>query len=62
MESLNAFTRRNFSESQHNLFKAGLIDQNGQPTSRGKEELSALLWDKHTKELEKVADEINEVK
>ena len=60
MENLNAFTRRTFTESQHKLFKAGLIDQNGQPTPKGKEELSALLWDKNIKELEKVADDINE--
>jgi len=58
--NLNAFTRRNFSESQHKLHTAGLIDSTGQPTTKGKEELSALLWEKNIKELEKVADMINE--
>ena len=58
MSTLNAFTRRTFSESQHKLFNAGLIDASGIPTQQGKDELSALLWEKNLKELEKVAEDM----
>lgn len=58
MENLNAFTRRSFTSDQHILFNAGLIDQNGIPTSKGKEEMTALLWEKNLKELVKVSEQI----
>lgn len=55
VQKLSAWAKRTFSPDQKALFKAGFIDGNGAPTSRGRDELGAILFEANLAELVKTA-------
>lgn len=57
---LTPSARRNFTKEQKLLYKAKLIDSNGEITPLGSDELEAFLFQKFEKEMLSVANEIIE--